>query len=225
MFWGPHRLGRKLRVRMGSEFKPDWIDGASYRLSIGPDLYISPTGDEADFPSRSIVRLKEKEGFAIPPGQFAVLQTEERVRVERDEVAFMSIRAKTKYRGLVNVSGFHVDPGFSGRLTFAIFNAGPVAVHLRRGQDIFLIWYANLTDPAEKSRDPAPDWIPSDLISSIGAGQLHSLTGLAGAMEVVRERLDRRLDAVMGELAIFRVVAAIAVTALVAIGVKAFGGP
>ena len=220
MFWGPQRLTIELGARMGSSFLPGWIDGASYRLSIGRDIYISPTGEEPDFPSRSIVRLKKKEAFAIPPGQFAVLQTEERVKVERDEIAFMSIRAKTKYRGLVNVSGFHVDPGFDGPLTFAVFNAGPVAVHLRHGQDIFLIWYANLTDPVQKGRDPAPDWIPSEYVSSIGAGELHSLAGLAGALDGVQQRLDKRLDTVMRELAVFRVVAAIAVTALLALGVK-----
>ena len=50
--------------------------------------------------------------FTIPPGQFAFLLTEEVVSVPPDALAFISIRAKTKFRGLVNVSGFHVDPGY-----------------------------------------------------------------------------------------------------------------
>lgn len=41
-------------------------------------------------------------------------------------------------------------------------------------------------------------------------------------MDEVEQKMERRLDAVMRELAIFRVVAAIAVTALVAIGIKVF---
>ena len=84
------------------------------------------------------------EAFTIPPGQFAFLLTEEVVSVPADALAFISIRAKTKFRGLVDVSGFHVDPGYCGQLTFAVFNAGPVPIHLKRGQPIFLIWYASL---------------------------------------------------------------------------------
>jgi len=34
--------------------------------------------------------------------------------------------------------------GYRGRLTFSVFNAGPVPIHLKRGQPIFLIWYASL---------------------------------------------------------------------------------
>jgi dCTP deaminase len=66
------------------------------------------------------------------------------VTVPAAAIALISIRARTKFKGLVNVSGFHVDPGYRGQLTFAVFNAGPVPIHIRRGQPIFLIWYARL---------------------------------------------------------------------------------
>jgi dCTP deaminase len=44
----------------------------------------------------------------------------------------------------VNVSGFHVDPGYSAPLRFAVFNAGPSTIGIKRGEDCFLIWYADL---------------------------------------------------------------------------------
>ena len=218
MFWGPAKLRNKLGN--GQRVKPfdrDRIDGASYRLSIGKEVYISPTVDATDSSTRSITRLKAGEAFAIPPGQFAILLTDECVRVGRQELALISIRAKTKYRGLVNASGFHVDPGFVGHLTFAVYNAGPVAVHLRRGQDIFLLWYTDLSDGRDDDREPNPSYIPSDLVSGI-SGKLHSLASLSSAVTGVEQKLERRLDAVTRELAIFRVVAAIAVTLLIAIG-------
>ena len=214
MFWGASKLRRELSDRI-DRFCADRIDGASYRLSIGDEIYISPTAEATDPGTKSITRLKKREGFAIPPGQFAFLLTEEVVKVHASEIAFISIRAKTKYRGLVNVSGFHVDPGFEGRLTFAVFNAGPVAIHLRQGQAIFLIWYADLSDPGEP-RDRGPYHIQSEWLSGIG-GKLHSLAGLASSLTAVEQRLERRLDVVTKELAIFRVVAAIAVTALIGI--------
>jgi dCTP deaminase len=70
--------------------------------------------------------------------------TEEKVKIPFDAIAFISIKARIKFQGLMNASGFHVDPGYEGRLIFSVFNAGPLPIHLRRGQDCFLIWYANL---------------------------------------------------------------------------------
>ena len=46
--------------------------------------------------------------------------------------------------GLVNVSGFHVDPGYKGRLKFAVYNAGGSDIKLTRGDAIFLIWFSEL---------------------------------------------------------------------------------
>ena len=74
-----------------------------------------------------------------------MLLTEERIKIPAESIAFISMKASIKYHGLVNVSGFHVDPGFVGRLQFAVFNAGPMPVHLRRGQPCFMIWYSDLS--------------------------------------------------------------------------------
>ena len=221
MFWGPEKLKGELIGGRITPFCPDQLNGASYQLSIGYEIYVSPTAEATDPGTKSIVRLKNEEAFTIPPGQFAFILTKEVVKVCLDEIAFISMRAKTKYRGLVNVSGFHVDPGFKGHLTFAVFNAGPVAVHLRQGQPIFLIWYADISDPVSEPREPGPWRIESDWISGIG-GKLHSLASLASSVTEVEQKLQRRLDAVGRELAIFRVVAAIAVTALIGILVKIF---
>ncbi len=219
MFWGPQELEDKLSDGRIEPFDPNRIDGASYQLSIGKEIYVSPTAEATDPGTKSIVRLKSGEAFTIPPGQFAFILTKEVVKVDLKEIALISMRAKTKYRGLVNVSGFHVDPGFKGRLTFAVFNAGPVAVHLRQGQPIFLIWYADIRDPVPEHRLPEPDSIQSEWISGI-AGKLHSLASLASSVNDVEQRLQSRLDAVGRELAIFRVVAAIAVTALLGIFIR-----
>ncbi len=40
--------------------------------------------------------------------------------------------------------GLHVDPGFSGPLKFAVFNAGPSTICVKQGEESFLIWYADL---------------------------------------------------------------------------------
>ena len=138
MFWSGETLSQRLKTLI-DPFYSGRVDCAAYLLSIGPEVYVSPNDQTADPTTVTVRKLRDAEAFTIPPGQFAFLLTEEVVSVPADALAFISIRAKTKFHGLVNVSGVHVDPGYRGQLTFSVFNAGPVPVHLKRGQQIFLI--------------------------------------------------------------------------------------
>ncbi|HEV2681020.1 MAG TPA: hypothetical protein VGV14_11010 [Rhodanobacter sp.] len=132
------------------------IDAAAYTLHIGNEAYVSPAEKAPGSRTQTVKRLDEEEAFVIPPGQFAFLLTEERVKVPHDAIALISIKASIKFRGLVNVSGFHVDPGYDGPLIFSVFNAGPSTIHLRRGQPCFLIWYADLDRYSDKVRTAPP---------------------------------------------------------------------
>ncbi len=189
MFWGPAKLRQELPNKRIDPFFDDRVDRASYRLSIGHQVYVSPIKRKPKWFTRPVTTLNDGQVFAIPPGQFAFLLTHESVKVGLDEIAFISMRAKTKYRGLVNVSGFHVDPGFQGHLTFAVFNAGPVEVHLQQGDEIFLIWFSELTDTCAEYRQAAPNEISSELVNGI-SGKLHSLAELSGRIDKVKRRLE-----------------------------------
>jgi dCTP deaminase len=125
-----------------TEFSEDRIDCAAYTLRMGSQYYLSAS--EADIGTNKIRPLDEGDCVAIPSGQFAVLLTEERVTVPANAIAFISMKTGFKGRGLVNVSGFHVDPGYSAPLRFAVFNAGPSTICIKRNEDCFLIWYADL---------------------------------------------------------------------------------
>ena len=168
----------------------------------------------------TIRKLSEGEAFAIPPGQFAFLLTEEVVSVPADAMAFISIRAKTKFRGLVNVSGFHVDPGYCGQLTFAVFNASPVPVHLKRGKEIFLIWYASLDrETAFKKGGTIHKGIDSELVTAV-AGELQSFAGLSKKIGNIDKALGDRVHALEKEQTRFRVIGAVALTLVVALAVN-----
>ena len=105
---------------------------------------------------------------------------------------FISMKARIKFRGLVNVSGFHVDPGYKGRLLFAVFNAGPSDVHLARGDECFLVWYASLDrDSCYYRKGSAIDSITSAILTPIG-GEVQSLAGLSRRIDSV-EAEHRRL--------------------------------
>jgi dCTP deaminase len=221
MFWS----GETLKLRLAElidPFAPDRVDCAAYTLSIGPEVYVSPNDQAADPTTVTVRKLNEGDGFTIPPGQFAFLITEEVVAVPADALAFISIRAKTKFRGLVNVSGFHVDPGFRGQLTFAVFNAGPVPIHLKRGQGIFLIWYASLDcETAFKKEGPVHKGLDPELITAV-AGELQSFAGLSKKIKDVDKSLGDRIHALEKEQTYYRVIGAVALAIVIALAVGWF---
>jgi dCTP deaminase len=207
-FWSGEKLAAQLPALI-EPFRAQNIDCAAYTLSIGPEIYVSPTDQTPNAEQQTVRLLSECEGFVIPPGQFAFLLTEEVVRVPRHALAFISMKAKIKFRGLINVSGFHVDPGFKGKLVFAVFNAAPVTVHLRRGDACFLIWYADLNAASERIKSaPEQTNIQSDLIHHI-SGELQSFQGLAKKIKDVEKSLSDRIHNIEREGALYKVVASI----------------
>lgn len=149
------------------------IKDAAYELSLGDEAFRTDSKDK----KREF--LKDKEEFRINPGQFALLLTKERVHVPKEYIAFISIKARIKLRGLINVSGFHVDPGFSGHLVFSVYNAGTTAISIQKGEACFLIWFSSLEltegeDRTYKGEHQGQDTIPSRYIDALAAGELAS---------------------------------------------------
>lgn len=218
MFWAGETLKEKLKLFI-REFDEGRLDRATYRLRIGPEVYVSPTGLPDDPKNKTKTLLQPGQGFTVPAGQFALLLTEESVEVPFNALAFISMRARYKYRGLVNVSGFHVDPGFKGRLIFAVFNAGPGPVHLARGEECFHIWYASLEGGVELPIKPGYDSIPSDIINSI-SGEIQSFAGLDAKIKESDKKLTERVVAVEREQAVIKWAAALVVGALITFGLR-----
>ena len=123
--------------------KLDRINNACYEMALGNEAFITASHEHTKeyFGSRQQVH--------IPPGQLALLITEEELRIPLNVLAFISIKASKKMSGLVNVSGFHVDPGFSGRLKFSVYNAGSETTVLDVGEPLFPIWFYELPESNE----------------------------------------------------------------------------
>ena len=118
--------------------------GVAFDLRLGNQYYVS--GD--DIPKE----LTEGEYLKINPGQFALLTTYEIFHMPYDLVAFISMRFKVKSKGLVNVSGFQVDPGYNGLFIFSVYNAGPKEVRLRYKEEIFTILFSKTSRPVTKQK-------------------------------------------------------------------------
>jgi dCTP deaminase len=205
-FWSGETLKERLEPLI-TPFDADRVDCSAYTLAIGREVYVSPNDATEDPQSVTIRQLGDGEGFTIPPGQFAFLLTEEIVEVPDNALALISIKAKIKWRGLINVSGFHVDPGFKGRLIFSVYNAGPVPVHLRQGQSLFLIWFSSLDRPTKLGRrQPVQETFPPDLISGI-SGELQSLEGINKKIKDLDKSLTERVHFIEREQTYYRFIA------------------
>src|SRR5438046_2720021 len=132
-FWSGERLEAELPSLI-SDFSKDRIDCASYRLRLGGEAFVTRDDLLRGSPATPLTDALEdhppNDKVVIPPGQFAFLITEEIVRVPPSAMALISMRVSQKFKGLINVSGFHVDPGFSGKLLYSVYNAGPQPIFL-----------------------------------------------------------------------------------------------
>jgi dCTP deaminase len=185
-FWSGNTLLGRMPALV-SDFSVDRIDCAAYTLRMGRQYYLSAS--EAEIGTNKIRVLAEGDSVAIPSGQFAVLLTEERITVPSHAVAFISMKSGLKARGLVNVSGFHVDPGYSAPLRFAVFNAGPSTICVKQGEDCFLIWYANLDQ--EDTEHTKKENQNRAYAQGITSAEVSSLTGAVKTVSVLAEKVNQ----------------------------------
>lgn len=163
-FWSTQKIIDNSHVIVG--FDEDKVKEASYTLTVGNEAFItSNPKSKLD----NVKKLDISDGYCyIPPGQFAYLITNEEVKIPEDCLAFISMKFSTKAAGLVNVSGFHVDPGYSGKLIFAVYNAGVKNIPIRKDMDIFLIWFSDLdqTDEKPKKSKKGFNTIPNSILEN-----------------------------------------------------------
>lgn len=218
-FWSGPTIRRQLPNLIDNP-DPACVDGAAYTLKVGFEYYVTPTDRDSDPKTRSVKRLSPGECFAIPPGQFAYVMTDEIVSIPTNVLGFISIKARIKWKGLVNVSGFHVDPGFRGRLTFSVFNAGPGSIHLRQGDPVFLIWFADLDvdagDDAKHMKVPATQ-MDINILNQV-TGELNSLEGLADKLRKTDRDLRDKINDVQRANAIVYVAAGLVIAVATAMG-------
>ena len=192
-FWS----GEKLHSRGDGIFvpyNPDQIDRNAYVLRMG-DRYYRTADEEQAGKVQVRTILSANEAFQIPPGQFAFLLCKERIKVPNTAMAFISMRTPFKFRGLINVSGFHVDPGYNGQLVYAVFNAGPSAVQLKENDLAFKIWFCDLDKESSSPYIADPDEGLHDISNEMVHGmnrEILSLQNMAKKLQDQEHDIDRR---------------------------------
>lgn len=172
------------------------VEQAAYALCLGSEVY------RTDNEERKVEYLDNtNKTVEINPGQFALLMTKEIICVPQNLLALISIKAKHKLKGLVNVSGFHVDPGFKGKLLFSVYNAGPSTITLETDKPYFLIWFANLDKAIDENdqynskinHHQGQNSINIDYIDALKRGELASPNALLKRIEKNEDSVQRFL--------------------------------
>jgi dCTP deaminase len=183
-FWSTRDFEDRIRDILPREEKwLEWLDGPKKGRIQGSSLELA-LGEEAFISSKKkLKKLNSKDNYIkIAPGDFALLITEEYVKIPIECMGFISIKARHKLSGLINVSGFHVDPGFEGRLKFSLYNAGTADVLLRYKDPTFILFITYIRDGAKDYNKGHDHWQqqniePKEMMPLLGAGiPIHDIT-------------------------------------------------
>jgi dCTP deaminase len=208
-FWSSETLKKRLESeKIVDPYDASAVKSCCYELSVGEEAFV--TGENAE-----TVRLKNGGTVAIPPGQVVLVLTQETLKMPLDAVGLLSIRFGFKARGLINVSGFHVDPGFEGKLVFSMYNAGVQTIHLGLGSRLFLLWLCsidNATDDKYHGEHNKQEHLPDDAITNL-ADRMPSPFTLEKDVEALRNELRREVS---GLKTILTVGVTLAITAFLA---------
>lgn len=192
--WSAVTLDDKLAELVPERCDGTRVDKIAIELCLGGEVFI--TGAKA----KRLV--KPGEQISIPPGQMALLLTEERVQVPADAMGFISMKSGKKLHGLVNISGFHVDPGYEGHLVFSVSNSGSVNVALTRGQPLFMLFICSLDGPSKRLYDGTRlhlDGIKDEMVSAL-QGHFPSPQLLQGQINTGLDNLAEEAARVNGRI-------------------------
>jgi dCTP deaminase len=140
------------------------LNPASVDLHLGSEFFVK----SKDRP----VRLTNDDPYlTIPSGEFALLMTWEVVHIPQNILALITMKVRHKQAGLINISGFHVDPGFHGQIFYSVYNAGPSNIKLKLQEPVFTIFFATLGGIPEpyQGDHQGQRALPAALVQAIGS--------------------------------------------------------
>jgi len=110
---------------------------------IGNAAFVSSTKEKID--------VAQKGFIVIEPGDFAVVETLERVEPGQQTAAMIGLRSEYARQGLLMLSGPQIDPGFRGVLVIRVVNLAPKRVALPYEAPFLTAQFFRLAEPLKKS--------------------------------------------------------------------------
>lgn len=127
-----HQIARAVKdgVIGIAPFAPNNLRATSIDLTLHGTITIAG-GDR--------VVIARGKAYALKSGSAVNASTVESIDLPRDYLGRLGAIAALGARGIVVSGGLHVEPGFSGRLRFSLFNAGTETFVLRPGDQVIAL--------------------------------------------------------------------------------------
>lgn len=121
------------------------VQPSSLDLHIGR-IFVPPKEPN----NSSETNLDPQTGFRLPAGHSVIIETAEEISLAPSLSAFGFPPASLSRSGLLMTNPGHVDPGWSGRLTFTMINMGRDTASLRAGDPLVTLLIFSFDHPVTK---------------------------------------------------------------------------
>lgn len=145
--------------------------------------------------------IEERREALIQPGEVVYVLTREKVNLPTNMYMSLSANRGMSEYGVLTLGGFAVDPGYSGRLMFGLFNYSSTPFPLMPGSKliggVFYQLNENETVDIDTLERPKPiDEFPARLVNIISK---YSPTGMSSLEESIKT-ISKQMDALKEEL-------------------------
>ncbi len=136
-------------------FDEDSLQAASYDLRLGKRAIITRTVSLEELKGRiqkeevKEVNVEKEESISIPGGGFALVSTNERVKLPTNFAGHIGMRTYYTRKGLSILSGLQIDPGWDGVLVLGLANLSPRSITLDYKDHLCTIEIHRLNRPAD----------------------------------------------------------------------------
>ncbi|HLQ15220.1 MAG TPA: hypothetical protein VK256_05110 [Candidatus Eisenbacteria bacterium] len=154
------------------------VEGVKYDFALGTLMLF---GGKAPM---DVSRLPEGEraNLVIRPGELVYVMSEETVDLPNDMRADLSLKRKISHLGIMVLGGSSIDPGYKGKLIFALYNLSTRPFPLQAGNKLIAAQFYRLgpgEQPPATSKPPEPLYaFPDDLVQLMAVYEPATAEGL-----------------------------------------------
>lgn len=171
----------KEAVRTGQlivDGKESSVEGLKYDFALGSRMLF---GGKAPINTNNLTE-QERSNLVVRPGELVYVMSEEQLDLPLDVKADLSLKRKISHLGIQVLGGSSVDPGYRGRLVFALYNLSTRPFPLQPGRKLIAAQFYRLGEsetPPSNSRVPQPLYeFPDDLVQLMAVYEPATTEGL-----------------------------------------------
>lgn len=166
------------------------VEGLKYDFALGPWMLF---GGKAPINAANLSE-NERANLVVKPGELVYVMSEEKLELPPDVKADLSLKRKISHLGIMVLGGSSVDPGYKGRLVFALYNLSTRPFPLQMGRKLIAAQFYKLSPeetPPPGTRVPEALYeFPNDLVQLMQIYQPATTEGLRQLVNELTESLE-----------------------------------